>query len=202
MKLGLARLFSLLFFLQVIMPPALSDEHTGSPLEDIQPPELFFDAGNNEIESGMKTFTAIVTDNVGVASVTLFFKSENDMIFTPLIMEQSDTDPGVYTREVSIDHIIDKKVEIYIRADDISGNSIFQGQKFSPLVFSVIPATGEKVMQPVTQLPVEEEESLSTLTWILIGIGVLALAGSSGGGGSDGGDGSVGTITITGDVPD
>ena len=198
MKLGLARLFSLLFFLQVIMPPALSDEHTGSPLEDIQPPELLFDAGNNEIESGLKTFTSIVTDNVGVASVTLFFKSENDMIFTPLIMEQSDTDPGVYTREVSIDHIIDKKVEIYIRADDISGNSIFQGQKFSPLVFSVIPATEEKVMQPVTQLSGQEEESLSTLTWILIGIGVLALAGGS----SGGGDRSVGTITVTGDVPD
>ena len=199
MKLVLARLFSLLFFLQVIMPPALSAEHTGVPLADNQPPEILFDAGNNEIESGIKTFTATVTDNVGVATVTLFFKGETDMIFQPVIMKQSDTDPNLYTKELFFDHVIVNKVEIYIRADDVSGNSIFEGQKFSPLAFSVIPADEEGVIRSVTEPPVPKEEDLSTLTWILIGIGAIVLAGSIGGGSSDGSSG--GTVTVTSVVP-
>ena len=209
MKLVLARLFSLLFFLQVIMRPALSAEPTGLPLVDNQPPEILFNASNNEIESGNKTFTATVTDNVGVATVTLFFKGETDMVFQPVIMKQSETDPDLYTKELFFDHIIVKKVEIYIRADDISGNSIFEGQNFSPLVFSVIPAGEEEMIQSVTEAPVQKEEELSTLTWILIGIGAIVLAGSlsgggGGGGGSSGGssDGSSsGTVTVTSDVP-
>jgi len=199
MKLVLARLFSLLFLLQVIMPPALSAEPTGLALADIQPPEILFDAGNNEIESGIKTFTATVTDNVGVATVTLFFKGETDMVFQPVIMKQSDTDASVYTKELFLDHVIANKVEIYIRADDISGNSIFEGQEFSPLVFSVIPAGEENVIQSVTAPPVQKEEGLSALTWILIGIGAIALAGGSGGGGGSGSSG--GTITVTSDIP-
>jgi hypothetical protein len=202
MKLVLARLFSLLFFLQVIMPPALSAEHTGLPLADNQPPEIRFDASNNEIESGIKTFTATVTDNVGVATVTLFFKGETDIIFQPVIMKQSETDPSLYTKELFFDHVIVNKVEIYIRADDTSGNSIFEGQKFSPLVFSVIPAGEEEMIQSVTEPPVEKEE-VSTLTWVLIGIGAIVLAGSLGGGSSGGSsDGSSGsTVTVTSDVP-
>ena len=198
MKLVLTRLFSLLFFLQVIMPPAMSAEHTGLPLADNQPPEILFDASNNEIESGIKTFTATVTDNVGVATVTLFFKGETDMVFQPVIMEQSDTDPDLYTKELFFDHVIVNKVEFYIRADDISGNSIFEGQKFSPLVFSVIPAGEEGMIQP----PVKKEEDVSTLTWILIGIGAIVLAASIGGGSSGGGSSGGGTVTVTGDVPE
>ena len=199
MKLVLARLFSLLFFLQVITPPALSAEPTGLPLADNQPPEILFDAGSNKIESGIKTFTATVTDNVGVATVTLFFKGETDMIFQPVIMKQSETDPSLYTKELFFDPVIFNKVEIYIRADDISGNSIFEGQKFSPLVFSVIPAGEEELTRSVTEPPVEKEEEVSTLTWVLIGIGVIVLAGSLGGGSSGGSSG--GTVTVTSDVP-
>jgi hypothetical protein len=213
MKLVLARLFSLLFFLQVIMPPALSAELTGLPSADTQPPVILFDAGNNEIESGLKTFSATVTDNVGVATVTLFFKGETDIVFKSHIMKQSDTDPSLYTKELFFDHVIVNKVQIYIRADDISGNSIFEGQKFSPRVFSVIPAGEEIVIHSVTEPPVQEEEGTSTLTWILLGIGAIVLAGSIGGGGGGGGgssssssSGSVGgsgggTVTVTGDVP-
>ena len=203
MKLHLARLFSLLFFLQVIMPPALSAEHTGLPLADIEPPELLFVAGNNELESGIKTFTATVTDNVGVATVTMFFKGENDMVFKPFIMKQSDTDPSLYSNELFLDHVIANKVEIYIRADDVSGNSVYEGQKLSPLVFSVIPAGEVKTIQSVAELPVQEEEGLSTLTWVLIGMAAVVLAGgsSSSSDSSVGGGSSGNTITITGDVP-
>lgn len=204
MKLVLARLFSLLFFLQVITPPALSAEPTGLPLADNQPPEILFDASNNKIESGINTFTATVTDNVGVATVTLFFKGETDMIFQPVIMKQSETDPSLYTKELFFDHVIVNRVEIYIRADDISGNSIFEGQKFSPLVFSVIPAGEEEMIRSVTEPPVEKEEEVSTLTWVLIGIGAIVLAASLGGGGGGGGssdDSSDGTVTVTTDVP-
>jgi hypothetical protein len=67
----------------------------------------------------------------------------------------------------------------------------------------VIPAGEEEMIQSVTEPPVEKEEEVSTLTWVLIGIGAIVLAaslgGGSGGGSSDGSSGS--TVTVTSDVP-
>ena len=107
-----------------------------------------------------------------------------DVAFKPREMKQSSTDPNVYSAKISLDAVISDKIEIYIRADDVSSNSIFEGQKFSPLAYTIVPAGAGKVITPVTEPPAdEEEEGMSTLTMILIGLGVAALAG--GGGSSD-----------------
>ena len=183
MKIILLRMFSLIFFLQVVSPPLLAAQ-LGLQAPDIEPPAILFDAGSAEIEEGIKTFTATVTDNVGVASVTLYYKGVTDVAFKPREMKQSSTDPNVYSAKISLDAVISDKIEIYIRADDVSGNSIFEGQKFSPLAYTIVPADAGKVITPVTEPPAdEEEEGMSTLTMILIGLGVAALAG--GGGSSD-----------------
>jgi hypothetical protein len=108
-----------------------------------------------------------------------------------------------YTTELSVDPVISKKLEFYIRAEDVSGNSVFEGQKFSPFAYLVVPASVSTAS--VTAAPEPEEEGMSTLTMILIGVGVLALAGGGGGGSSDGSGGSTtptGTLTITTALPD
>ena len=82
-------------------------------------------------------------------------------------------------------------------------NSVFAGQKFSPLTYTVIPAAvGDDVIQVTSEQPaLDDEEGMSTFTLILIGIAVAALAGSGGGGGGSSAP-TTGSVTITTDVPD
>ncbi len=198
MKKTLIRSFTILFFLQVTISPVSADQlELQSP--DIEPPTIIFDISNYLLEEGIQTFSVKATDNVGIASVTLYYKGVNDIAFIPKIMKQSTSDSALYQAEVSIDSVISEKLDVYIRADDVSGNSILEGQKFSPFTFTVIPrAAPEKVVDILTEPPYEED-GMSILTMVLIGVGVLALAGS-GGGGSNSGD-NTGSITITSSLP-
>ena len=202
MKKILIRIFTLLFFLRLILPTVYAADQLGLQAPDVEPPAISFDEGGTELEEGLKTFEATVTDNVGVANVTLYYKGASDVAFTPKVMKRSSTDPNLYTTELTIDPVISDKLEIYIRADDVSGNSIFEGQKFSPLTYTVVPAkAAEEVVTSVTEPPAPKEEGgMSTMTMILIGVGVLALAGGGGGGGG-GSEPSTGSITITTDLP-
>jgi hypothetical protein len=205
MKILFIRLFSLLFFLQVIVPPVSAAEQLSLPAPDVEPPIIIFDETDTEIEAGIKTFTVAVTDNIGVANVTLYYKGATDVAFKTKTMKQSTAAPHVYTTELSLDPVISDKLEIYIRADDVSGNSIFEGQNFSPLTFTIVPVdTGVEVIRAGTE-PVEpekaEEEGTSTWVWVLIGLGVAALAGGGGGSSSSSSSSGSGTVTITGDTP-
>lgn len=197
MKIFLSRLLSVTFFLQLITP-SVNAETLSLRAPDIEPPVIKFDVGSPEISEGIKTFSVEVTDNKGVANVTLYYKNANDVGFTPRPMLK--TDVNTYSAEISVDPVISKKLEFYIRAEDVSGNSVFEGQKFSPYAYQIVPASTSTAS--VTSAPELEEEGMSTLTMILIGVGVLALAGG-GGGGSDGGTTTpTGTVTITTALPD
>ena len=201
MKL-ITRMVALLFFLQVVAPPAYAAEQLVLPAPDVEPPVIVFDEPSAEIEAGEKVFSATVTDNIGVANVTLYFKGSTDVAFTARKMYRSSANPNVYTTELFLDPVISNKLEVYVRADDVSGNSIFEGQKFSPLTYTIVAKDGDEVVQSVTEPAAAEEEGMSTLTMILIGVGVLALAGGGGGGG---GGGVVvpttGSVTINSDLP-
>lgn len=198
MKVIVTRTIALLFFLQIIVPPVSAADALPAP--DVEPPSILIDESSTEIEAGGKTFTAIVTDNIGVAKVTLYFKGATDVAFTARRMVRSSTDPDTYTTTLYLDPVISNKLEIYVRADDISGNIVFKGEKFTPLAFTVVPKeTNETVVRSVTE-PAAKEEGMSTLTMILIGVGVLALAASGGGGGGSGGS-DTGSVTVTTDVP-
>lgn len=203
MKIIATRIVALSFFLHVIMPPAMAAEQLSLPAPDIEPPTIQFEKSGSEIEAGEKTFTAVVTDNVGAAEVTLYFKGASDISYTPKRMKRSSPDSNTYTTSLYLDPVIIDKLEIYVRADDVSGNSVFEGQKFSPFAFTVVAKDEEEVVRSVTEPAVAEgeEEGMSTLTMILIGLGVAALAGGGGGGGGGGTDTDTGSVTITTDVP-
>lgn len=207
MKRILIRIFSLLFFLQTIILPVSAAEQLRLSAPDIEPPEIVFDQHNTEVEAGIKTFVATVSDNVGVENVTLYYKDATNVAFKPKTMKQSPTNPNIYTVELSLDPVISDKLEVYIRADDVSGNSVFHGQKFSPITFTIVPvsipvADGVGVSQPITEPAAPEEEGLATWQWVLIGLGVAALAGGGGGGGgSDPPDPTTGSITVIGPPP-
>jgi hypothetical protein len=130
MKIILIRIFSLVFLLQTTIPAVFAAEQLGLPAPDVEPPAIVFGQYDTEIEAGIKIFTAAVTDNVGVANVTLYYKGATDFAFRPMTMKQSPADPNIYTTKLSLDPVISDRLEIYSRADDVSGNSIFDGQKF------------------------------------------------------------------------
>ncbi len=192
----IARFVALSFFLQSIIPTGLA-----APLKlqapDIEPPEIEFDVGSTDISDGVKVFSARVTDNIGVATVTLYYKEANDVVFKSKTMEKFAED--FYSTELNVDSTISNKLEFYIRADDVSGNSIFEGQQFSPFVYTVVPAAVAESPTSTAAAAEDDEEGMSTLTLILIGLGVAALAG---GGGSDDPDPETGTLTITTELPD
>lgn len=198
MKRTISILIGWMFFLQVVSPVAYA-ETLNLQAPDIEAPVIKFDLGETEITDGIKSFTVEVTDNKGVANVTLYYKSANDIGYVPKPMQKIG--PNTYSTEVSVDSVISKKLEFYIRADDVSGNSVFEGQKFSPFSYSVVPVVAAE--QVVVKDPDQKEEGMSTMTMILIGLGVLALAGGGGGGGGGGGSTpTTGTVTITTDLPD
>lgn len=202
MKKLFARTFCLIFFLQVISPAALA-EQLSFQAPDIESPTIKFDAGETQIFDGNKKFSAEVTDNVAVAEVTLYYKGVNDFAFIPKQMIRENKQSNIYSAEISVDSIISNKLEIYIKAEDVSGNSIFEGQKFLPLTYDIAPGSTKEEVLTVGTEPAEEE-GMSTMTMVLIGVGAAVLIGAAGGGGGGGGgdEPTTGTITITAPTPD
>ncbi len=190
MNRKIATLISWIFFLQIIFPVAYA-EPLNLQSQDIEAPVITFDIGETEISDGIKNFSVKVTDNRGVANVTLYYKNANSIGFTPKAMKKIG--PDTYSTEVDLDSLIVKKLEFYISAEDVSGNRVFEGQKFSPFAYTIVQEQSPPVLA--------EKEGMSMLTKVLIGLGVLALA-SGGGGGSGDNAPSTGTITITTPIPD
>ncbi len=134
----ITRMVTILFFVQVTLSLASAAEQLVLPAPDIEAPTILFGESNSEIAAGKKIFSATVTDNVGIANVTLYFKRATDTAFAPKKMQRSNTDPDLYTTDLYLDPGISDRLELYVRADDVSGNSVFEGQKFSPLTFTVV----------------------------------------------------------------
>lgn len=201
MKLVFARLFSLFFVLQVMSPPILAAQLI-LQAQDIEPPAIVFEMNATDIPEGLNSFKARVTDNVGVSNVTLFYRAAGDIAFSSKPMTKLEEGSDIYSTELFIDPVIIKKIEIYLKAEDVSGNSVFEGKKFIPLSYNVVTNTPADVVN-VGDEAKSEEEGMSTWTWVLIGLGVAALAGGGGGGGGGGSGNSIdpGTITVTTDVP-
>lgn len=194
MKLVFVRLFSLYFVFQVMSPPILAAEILQT--QDIEPPTIIFEIDAADIPEGLNSFKARVTDNVGVSNVTLFYRAAGDIAFSSKPMTKLEKASDIYSTELFIDSVIMEKLEIYLKAEDVSGNSVFKGRKFTPLSYNVISNTPADVVNVGGEAK-PEEEGMSTWTWVLIGLGVAALAGGGGGGGSN----DTGKITVTTDVP-
>lgn len=150
MKILLIPMFSLTFFLQAIIPPA----HAVKPLPapGVTPSIIPFDLYQAEIGAGIETFSAAVSDNAGIAYITLHSKNAIDLAFRPKTSKQSSSDLNIYPTELTLDPAIPNKLENYIRADDVSSNYMYQGQKFSLLPFIFFPVVeGVAVSQSVTE---------------------------------------------------
>lgn len=214
MKRRLAHVFGLFFFLQIITPEALA-ERLSLKAFDIESPIIMFDRGDREITAGIKRFTAEVTDNVGIAAVTLFYKNATDLSFTLKKMTILKDGSDLYSVELTLDPAFTKQLQIFIRAEDVSGNSVFEGEKFSPLTYTVIANDAiekidEQASNPLPDLGTRadiaktEQQKKGGFPWwgwvvSAVVIGGVAAGSSGGSGGSPAGntEPDEGSITVT-----
>lgn len=199
MIIRVLRLFLIyILSLSLIYAPLLRADQLSLPSTDLIAPQVIHDPIKEAMAAGKsQKFSAIVTDNIGVQSVTLFYRTVGSKEYKrkPMIGQGSDT----YSAIVDSAEMQEPGVEYYIQATDQAGNNLLHGYSFSPLTVSVSTAAIAKTATTTTQETPKEisytPKEESSNKWLWIGLGVLVVAAAAGGGGGGGGT-STATLTI------
>ncbi len=184
---------------------------------DLEPPIIELEESPDGIAGQTQVFTALVADDLALKDVKLYYRYEGQQPFASIIMTPSAS-TGYYTASVPTVPDETRAIEYYLQARDLGGNRVVRGYAFDPLVRRLIltapnEATTEPVVttQPATGTtptiePLEQPVATSGsdgggVSWVTIGLGILAvglLAGLAGGSGGSGGDD--GTVPLTIDI--
>lgn len=194
----------LVSFSLVFTPIAYTAE-LALPSGDLVAPVIKHEPIKGEISPGqIVPVSAVVTDNVGVNEVILFYRESNNGEFRRMRMKR-DLDSDTYTAKLSV---ASSNLEYYIQAADLAGNTLLFGHSFSPLMITVVPGAGpgEGRKAVAAAASVEEGEKSGVNKWIWVGLGVVAVGALAGGGGGGGGGSGTtpdaeGSLTISGPLP-
>jgi len=178
--------------------PAQAQELKLAPGDDHIAPQIQHQVPGREVP-GRKALTidAIVTDNVKVAGVTLYYRSMGSADYQELDMVPTVGDR--YAAVLDASKVTEPGIEYYIQAADEAGNTSLRGFSFSPLMVAVGAAA-----------PIEEakEEAAGArpwykkpVVWAVVGGVVAAAALAGGGGGGGGSSAAAGTVVVTGSTP-
>jgi hypothetical protein len=130
----------------------------------------------------------IVTDNVGVADVELFYRSSTAGSFRRIKMSHA---PNSNLYSVVMPLLAGARIEYYLQASDAAGNTAILGGSFDPFVLD----------QPTPSAPAPAS-NISKWVWMGLGallLGVLAASGS--GSNSTPTAPKTGSVTFTGQTP-
>ena len=208
------RLFITLFLCAgFIYTPILQAAQLSLPSGDLIAPEVSHEVIPGTLQAGSSLqIKATVTDNVGVKSVTLFYRTKGVEEYKRISMNRIG-DSDEYAVTLGKDDLVAPGIEYYIQAMDLAGNSLLHGYSFSPLAVNVVPPSAPKASEGVAEKaqpagevireePKAEKKKSKTWLWIALGVvavGVIAAAASGGGGGDGGGD--TGTVVVTAPTP-
>ena len=164
---------------------------------DLESPVINHKTATQVIKGGKPIkMIADVTDNVGVKSVTLYYKTEGMENYRTLEMGL-DGNETRFTAVIPGAEVETSKLEYYIQAVDVNGNTVTRGGRNFPLhiALSAPPATGAEDSGD------GKGESSYTWLWVVGGLllGAAALSGSDDGGDDD--QGKTGTISFAGPDP-
>ena len=188
---------SLLVSLSLIYTPFLQADQLSLPSGDLIAPQVKHKPISNTPMAGLsQKFHAVVTDNVGVQNVILFYRTIGTKKYQRKAMKRIDN-TDEYVAVLEADEMTAPGIEYYIQANDLAGNNLLHGYSFSPLIVNVSPAA----KKPAEEVALEADEDKKSNKWLWIGLGVLAVAAAAGGGGGGGGGGDDGTVTITAPLP-
>jgi hypothetical protein len=206
---------ALLLCVGLIYTPILKAAQLSLPSGDLVAPEVSHEVIPGTLEAGSSVqIKATVTDNVGVKSVTLFYRTKGEEEYKRVAMNRIG-ETNEYAVTLGKKDLVEPGIEYYIQAMDLAGNSLLHGYSFSPLAVNVVAPAAPKAEAPeavaeegqtIREEPQAEKKKSKTWLWIALGavaVGVIAAAAGGGGGDGDGdGDGGgTGTVVITAPTP-
>ena len=107
------------------------------------------------------TLSAIVTDDVGVNKVHLFYQT-NDEPYTSLYMDRENKSDR-YAATLAESATQSGSIRYYIMAEDMSGNTVLHGNSISPRALDfIVETSAKKISIPET----ETEELVTTQSYI------------------------------------
>lgn len=158
---------------------------------DAEPPMVDFRPVAEGVHGDSQVFAATVSDNVGVASVTLHFRLDGESLYETREMQAlGNTD--IYTTTIETNDAIEAvtSIQYYIEASDAAGNRTLEGFAFDPIERLLVDqqvAIDENSDELSSDSSATPSAGMSTGRKVLYGIlGVIvvgALASSSSGGG-------------------
>jgi len=196
----------------VSFSPCLLASNSALPNADFVGPTIEHTAISDSIEMGTThQIKAVVTDNVGVETVLLFYRVVGSHDYKRVQMFGiAGTDE--YTITLSDTETQEPGIEYYFQAIDHAGNSLLYGYSFSPLLLNIAKnATQESPAQAQAE---KDDQTLATKParkvnkWVWIGLSVIAVGvvAAIAGGGDDTDTNTAtkpdtGTIVISGPGP-
>lgn len=206
---GFRQLVVLMFCLSSIYTPFLQAGQLSLPSGDLIAPKVTHEPITNLLKPGSSVaIKARVTDNVGVETVTLFYRVSGTKDYQRAKMSRiANTD--MFSVTLGKEKLAKPGLDYYIQAMDLAGNSLLHGYSFSPLSLSV----GESEMLAEVPIDVKGDKGSGTAgaeakskNWWWIALGVVAAgaaiaAASDDGDDSSKGGGDSGTVVISGPSP-
>jgi len=166
----------------------------GGSTIDLEPPVISHDPISGALKAQQALELQIrITDDHGVFSATLFYRNEGAKEFRSLAMRLSESQNDVYVIEIPAQDINPPKLEYYIQATDVSGNTVLRGGRLFPLSVAVesdfVPLAATTTASTISTTTEESSKGL-TLTngsekkylwaWIAGGAVLGALIAASG----------------------
>lgn len=222
-----AILLSFVAFYAFLLPPLTPLFAQG--MEDSSPPDLIsphiqHEPSTNAAVAGEPlAIEAVITDDVRVEEVFLYYRPEGSEEYAHIPMESSGA--ALYSAILPREEVTPPQMEYYIQATDPAGNIALRGFSFTPLAVSVLSVPLEPETAPAA---VAESAALERITlrtedpppppwykkwwvWTIVGAAVIAGGVAAAGGGDDGGGEkgetpsagapTGGSVAITGPTP-
>ncbi|MGQ7848447.1 hypothetical protein ACUNV4_28375 [Granulosicoccus sp. 3-233] len=145
-----------------------------------------------------QVFTAQVAEDNTLDNVTLYYRREGQLPFTPAPMEALGN-TGYYSVSIPTDFNDLRTIEYYVQAIDTTGNRTVSGFAFDPyqrtLSAPVSPISGNQEAAP--EVAAQERIPLLKRRWVQITLGVLAVGAVASLVSDDGEDSEVVPLTFS-----
>jgi len=213
LRIRLRQFFVLMLCCSMVFTPVFAADQLALPPTDINSPEIIHKPVIETLKAGhLKPITATVTDNVGLKSVTLYYRSIGSERYHPISMYRIG-DSNQFSVTLDEQYYKAPGIEYYIQATDTVENSLLHGYAFSPMTLVIqdvgtsTPGTefGANSANDAAAVDLGDTigEKGSRYKWLWIGLGVLAVGAlASGSGGGDNPPPSSSSLDLTVPTPE
>lgn len=145
-----------------------------------------------------QVFTAQVAEDNTLSDITLYYRREGQLPFTPAPMKALGA-TGYYSVSIPTDFNDLRTIEYYVQAIDSAGNRTVSGYAFDPYQrMLAAPDTPITSNSSTAQAPVEDTRvPLLKRRWVQVTLGILAVGAIASLADDDGGDSEVVPLTFT-----